>query len=206
MPRVVKHSASPAVKEGSSRRDASHPTFIPPQLSRPVENPPKARRYAVTISRFCAKGALVAGRRAEALSLVRLGLQPSEEFVGPILFGLLAIVELSPVGQEAAISAGESLLVKGAIGHNHFWFRRYTIERAFAPKTGTRPTDTRQRHRAHGAGATFLFWVSQPTRTTPRPRGPRRCRRERCKQLSELRLSAAKAGLRMGASGEAMHQ
>ena len=36
MPRVVKRSASQAVKTGRSRRDAPLPEFVPPQLSRPV--------------------------------------------------------------------------------------------------------------------------------------------------------------------------
>ena len=30
----------------------------------------------------------------------------------------------------AALAAGEALLGQGAVGHNHFWFRRYGIERA----------------------------------------------------------------------------
>jgi hypothetical protein len=32
--------------------------------------------------------------------------------------------------REAALAAGEALLAKGAVGHNHFWFRRYAIEAA----------------------------------------------------------------------------
>jgi hypothetical protein len=40
MPRVVKRSASQAVKSGRSRRDATLPPFVPPQLSQPVEKPP----------------------------------------------------------------------------------------------------------------------------------------------------------------------
>jgi hypothetical protein len=28
------------------------------------------------------------------------------------------------------LATGEALLAKGAVGHNHFWFRRYAIERA----------------------------------------------------------------------------
>jgi hypothetical protein len=35
MPRVIKRSASPAVKTDSSRRGVSHPALIPPQLSQP---------------------------------------------------------------------------------------------------------------------------------------------------------------------------
>ena len=41
----VKRSVSQAVKSGRSRRDAPLPTFIPPQLSRPVENPPSGQQW-----------------------------------------------------------------------------------------------------------------------------------------------------------------
>jgi class 3 adenylate cyclase/tetratricopeptide (TPR) repeat protein len=171
----------------------------------------KARRYEAIILAVCAEQALVAGQRAEALSLVRAGLEASEEtspgFVGPILFGLLAIVEPSPAGQEAAISAGESLLAKGAVGHNHFWFRRYAIERALCAGDW----DGADRHAA-----------ALIERTAPEPLSYSRylIRREQllarvgrgaagendARELSELRFSAAAAGLRMDALGEAMHQ
>jgi DNA ligase D-like protein (predicted ligase) len=45
MPRVVKRSASQAVKTGRSRRDAPLPEFVPPQLSRPVETPPSGPQW-----------------------------------------------------------------------------------------------------------------------------------------------------------------
>lgn len=82
----------------------------------------------------CAEVALSKGRRAEALVLVRRGREISEEtgpgFAGPILYGLLALVEDKREDQVAALAAGEALLERGAVGHNHFWFRRYAIERA----------------------------------------------------------------------------
>jgi hypothetical protein len=31
---------------------------------------------------------------------------------------------------EVALAAGETLLAQASVGHNHFWFRRYAIERA----------------------------------------------------------------------------
>jgi class 3 adenylate cyclase/tetratricopeptide (TPR) repeat protein len=171
----------------------------------------KARRYEAIILAVCAERALVAGQRAEALSLARAGLEASEEtspgFVGPILFGLLAIVEPSPAGQEAAISAGESLLAKGAVGHNHFWFRRYAIERALCG----RDWDAADRH------AEALL-----KRTEPEPlsyssylirRGQLLARMGRggasesdSRELSELCSSAAAVGLRTDALGEAMRQ
>jgi len=62
--------------------------------------------------------------------------------VGPVLFGLLALLEPDREAQEAAIRAGESLLVKGAVGHNHFSFRRYAIEQALL----TQQWDAAERH------------------------------------------------------------
>jgi DNA ligase D-like protein (predicted ligase) len=45
MPRVVKRSASQALKSGPSRRDAPLPSFVPPQLSQPVEKPPSGPQW-----------------------------------------------------------------------------------------------------------------------------------------------------------------
>jgi class 3 adenylate cyclase/tetratricopeptide (TPR) repeat protein len=91
-----------------------------------------ARRYEAIILGVCAELALGQGNRPEALALVRQGLAASEEtspgFVGPILYGLLALIETERSGREAALAAGEALLAKGVVGHNHFWFRRYAIE------------------------------------------------------------------------------
>ena len=94
----------------------------------------KARRYEAVILGHCAEVALSKGQRAEALVLARKGREISEEtgpgFAGPILYGLLALVEDKREDQVAALAAGEALLGQGAVGHNHFWFRRYGIERA----------------------------------------------------------------------------
>jgi tetratricopeptide (TPR) repeat protein len=94
----------------------------------------KARRYEAVILGHSAEVALSKGLRAEALALARKGREISEEtgpgFAGPILYGLLALVEDKRKDQEAALAAGEALLGQGSVGHNHFWFRRYAIERA----------------------------------------------------------------------------
>ena len=45
MPRVIKRSASQAVKAGRSRRDVPLPHFISPQLSQPVEKPPSGPQW-----------------------------------------------------------------------------------------------------------------------------------------------------------------
>jgi tetratricopeptide (TPR) repeat protein len=171
----------------------------------------KARRYEAIILAVCAEGALVAGRAAEALSLARSGLEASDEtspgFVGPILFGLLAILERDPAAQETALAAGESLLAKGAVGHNHFWFRRYAIERALCAGDW----DAADRHAEALLKRTApepLFYSSYLVR-----RGQLLARMGRgaasesdSRELYELRSSAAAAGLRLDALGEAMRQ
>ena len=45
MSRVVKRSTRQAVKAGQSRRDASLPQFVRPQLSQPVEKPPSGPQW-----------------------------------------------------------------------------------------------------------------------------------------------------------------
>src|ERR1700684_546032 len=45
MPLFVKRSAPHAVKPGRSRRDVPLPTFVPPQLSQPVEKPPSGPQW-----------------------------------------------------------------------------------------------------------------------------------------------------------------
>jgi bifunctional non-homologous end joining protein LigD len=45
MSRVIKRSASRAVKAGPSRRVVPLPQFIPPQLSMPVEKPPSGPQW-----------------------------------------------------------------------------------------------------------------------------------------------------------------
>jgi hypothetical protein len=168
----------------------------------------KARRYEAIILAVCAEGALVAGRRAEALSLVRAGLEASQEtspgFAGPVLFGLLALAEPSRSNQEAALSDGEALLEKGTVGHNHFWFRRYAIE--WALRAGD--WESAERH----AGA-----LLERTEHEPLPYARFIARRGRLlarvvsgaasendtRELSELRSSAAAIGFRMDALGEA---
>ena len=45
MSRVVKRSASQAVKSGPSRRGVPLPRFVPPQLSQLVEKPPSGPQW-----------------------------------------------------------------------------------------------------------------------------------------------------------------
>lgn len=94
----------------------------------------KARRYEAVNLCHSAEVALAKGLRTQALALARRGRETFEQtgpgFAGPMLWGFLALLEDRRKDQEAAIAAGETLLDGGAVGHNHFWFRRYAIERA----------------------------------------------------------------------------
>ncbi len=93
-----------------------------------------ARRFEANILGICAELALGQCDRRKALVLVREGLAASEEtnpgFAGPYLYGLLALIETERSAQKAALATGEAQLAKGAVGHNHIWFRRYAIEAA----------------------------------------------------------------------------
>jgi tetratricopeptide (TPR) repeat protein len=93
-----------------------------------------ARRYESVILAHCAEVALSNGRRTEALALAREAREISEEtgpgFIGPAIQGLIALTAETGEERSAALAAGEALLAKDAVGHNHFWFRRYAIERA----------------------------------------------------------------------------
>ena len=93
-----------------------------------------ARRYEANILANYAEVALGQGDRGAALALLHEGLAASDEtsprFVGPLLYGLLGLIETERSARDAALAAGEALLANGAGGHNHFWFRRYAIEAA----------------------------------------------------------------------------
>jgi hypothetical protein len=93
-----------------------------------------ARRYESVILAHCAEVALANGRRTEALAMARTAREISDEtgpgFIGPAIHGLIALSAEAREERSAALAAGEAVLAKGAVGHNHFWFRRYAIERA----------------------------------------------------------------------------
>ena len=94
----------------------------------------KARRYEAFILAQRAEVALSRGCRGEALALARRGREIANEtgprFRGPLIHGLIALAPDVREEREAALAAGEALVAKGDVGHNHFWFRRYAIERA----------------------------------------------------------------------------
>jgi hypothetical protein len=83
MPRVIKRSASQAVKAGRSRRDVPLPHFISPQLSRPVEKPPSGPQWVHEIK---LDGFRVAARidNGRVQLLTRTGLDWTAKYPGAI--------------------------------------------------------------------------------------------------------------------------
>ena len=73
----------------------------------------KARRYQAVTLAHCAEVALCNGRKAEALALAREGREISNEtgpgFVGPILYGLLALLEDRREDQEISSHCGDGI-------------------------------------------------------------------------------------------------
>jgi class 3 adenylate cyclase len=167
----------------------------------------EARRYQAVILGHSAEVALSRGSRTEALTLAREGREISEEtgpgFVGPILYGLLALLEDKRTDQEAALAAGEALLKQGCVGHNYFWFRRYAIERALLLE------DWNEVDRQ--ADALLLRMADEPLAYASHvaERGRQLARRGRGEEIDEekvrlLGAAAARAGLRIDALGIAL--
>jgi class 3 adenylate cyclase/tetratricopeptide (TPR) repeat protein len=69
---------------------------------------------------------------AEAMDLLYRALAISREtglsFMGPWILGYLAVTTEDPIERQAALTEGEEILRKGAVGHNHLWFFRYAID------------------------------------------------------------------------------
>ena len=171
----------------------------------------KARRYESVILGHCAEVALSKGQRAEALVLARMGREISEEtgpgFAGPILYGLLALAEDKREAQEAALAAGETLLTQGAVGHNHFWFRRYAIERALLLgdwKEVIRQADALLLRMSHEPLA-YARVVAERGRCLAR-RGLGEATETDEETLRRLDATADEAGLRIDALGKALRQ
>ena len=172
----------------------------------------KARRYeAFFVLGQSAEVSLSKGLRTETLALARAGLEISKEtgpgFNGAILHGLVALVEDKPEDQEAALAAGEALLAQGSVGHNHFWFRRYAIERALLLE------DWNEVDRQ--ADALLLRMASEPLAyaTHVAKRGYHLARRGRGdaaetvkEHLRHLSNAAAEIDMRLDALGSALRQ
>lgn len=170
-----------------------------------------ARRYEAVILVQSAEVALSQGRRADAMTLARAGWEIAEQtgpgFAGPMIQGVLALAEDTPAQREAALAAGEALLEKGAVGHNHFWFRRLAIERALIDGEWSEA----ERH----ADALILRTAGEPLAYTScvAARGRALARRGRGdaieadeRMLEEALAVTNKAGMRIDALGTALRR
>ena len=106
MSRVVKRSASRAVKPSRSRRDVPLPQFVPPQLSQPVEKPPSGPQWVHEIK---LDGYRMAARidNGRVQLLTRTGLDWTAKYPG-------AIEALANVNVKTAYIDGELCGVDGA--------------------------------------------------------------------------------------------
>ena len=168
-----------------------------------------ARRYEAATLGQCAELALVRGDHREALAFVREGLAASEEtnpgFCGPTLYGLLALIETERPARKAALAAGEALLVKGAVGHNHFSFRHYAIEAALQSEAWD-AADAHADALARRMAAEPLSYsdlIVERGRILARM-GRGTARDEDAGKLAALRAKAAAADFRIDALGEAL--
>ncbi len=171
----------------------------------------KARRYEAVILCHCAEVALANGLRSEALALARHGRDISEQsgpgFVGAILFGLLALLEDRREDQDTALAAAETLLARGAVGHNHFWFRRYAIERALLREdwnAADRESDALL-ERMTDEPLAYASWVGQRGKLLAR-RGRGVATEADEDQLRGILSSAAAADMRIEALGQALRR
>jgi tetratricopeptide (TPR) repeat protein len=171
----------------------------------------KARRYEAIILGHCAEVALAKGLKAEALALARRGRDISEEtgpgFAGPIVLGLLALLEDQRGDQETALRAAEALLERGSVGHNHFWFRRYAIERALLLEDWNEVDRHADALLLRMAAEPLLYasWVAQ--------RGKMRARRGRGEAaetdeiaLKQILAAAAEIDMRIDALGDSLRR
>src|SRR5271154_871016 len=99
MPRVVKRPASQAVKSIRSRRGVPLPSFIPPQLSQPVEKPPSGPQWVheIKLDGFRMAARIDHGR---AQLLTRTGLDWTDKYPS-------VIAALADVKAKAAYIDGE---------------------------------------------------------------------------------------------------
>jgi class 3 adenylate cyclase len=168
-----------------------------------------ARRYEALALGACAELALGQGDRHEALALMREGLAVSEEtspgFVGPVLYGLLGLIETERVARQAALAAGEALLAKGAGGHNMFWFRRHAIEAALQAEEWNEAeahADALARRTA-AEPLPYSDLIVERGRILARM-GRGTARDEDVRELAALRAKAAAADFRIDALGNAL--
>jgi bifunctional non-homologous end joining protein LigD len=100
MSRVVKRSASQAVKTGPSRRGALLPRFIPPQLSLPVDKPPSGPQWLheIKLDGFRMAARIDQGR---AQLLTRTGLDWTDKY--PSVIAALANINVKNAYRRRAL-------------------------------------------------------------------------------------------------------
>ena len=95
-----------------------------------------AKRFEATSLRDLAMIARAEASTAEAMDLLYRALAIIREtgvnFVGPWILGQLAVTTENPIERQAALTEGEEILRKGAVGHNHLWFFKYAIDASLA--------------------------------------------------------------------------
>jgi len=91
-----------------------------------------ARRFVPLFNDVLARIRLHTGDRAGAVELLESNWTISQEtgatFVGPIVLGAMALAATSAVARRHALREGQSLLERGCVSHNYFWFYRDAIE------------------------------------------------------------------------------
>ena len=125
--------------------------------------------------------------------------------MGPIRYGLLGLIETERSAREAALAAGEGLLAKGAVGHNHIWFRRYAIEAALLQEEWDR-ADAHAEALAKRTAAEPLRYsdlILERGRILARM-GRGTTRDEDVRELAALRAKAAAADFRIDALRDAL--
>jgi tetratricopeptide (TPR) repeat protein len=91
-----------------------------------------ARRFEASSLRHLARVIAFLGRRADAISLLEqayaLSCESGITFSGPWVLGALAMTTDDPATRQWALAEGETILARGCVFHNYFWFYRDAIE------------------------------------------------------------------------------
>jgi hypothetical protein len=91
-----------------------------------------ARRFEAQGLEMQARILLDTGRPAEAAEMLREALaicrEAGMQFCGPKVTSALSRTVNDPAEREALLAEGKEMLGRGAVGHNHLWFYRDSIE------------------------------------------------------------------------------
>ena len=140
--------------------------------------------------------------RTRGLSGVR---RDQSRFRGADSLRLLGLIETERSAREATLATGEALLDKGAVGHNHFWFRRYAIEAALQGE----PWDEADAHadalteRTAAEPLPYSDLIAERGHILARM-GRGTAGDEDFRELGAVRAKAAAAGYRIDALGDAL--